>query len=90
MGEPDAKRQKTEEPKDVEMKTEEPKPEAPKELETDCKESKAKPLKEEVGFEASECTLNVVPSLGGRVLMPLTDGGLQYLIAGARANVGIK
>eukprot|EP00441_Pelagodinium_beii_P026329 CAMPEP_0197663666 /NCGR_PEP_ID=MMETSP1338-20131121/58167_1 /TAXON_ID=43686 ORGANISM="Pelagodinium beii, Strain RCC1491" /NCGR_SAMPLE_ID=MMETSP1338 /ASSEMBLY_ACC=CAM_ASM_000754 /LENGTH=882 /DNA_ID=CAMNT_0043242147 /DNA_START=79 /DNA_END=2727 /DNA_ORIENTATION=+ len=85
MGEPDAKRQKTEESKDVEMKDE-----APKELETDCKESKAKPLKEEVSFEASECTLNVVPSLGGRVLMPLTDGGMQYLIAGARANVGIK
>ena len=29
-----------------------------------------------------ECTLNVIPSLGGRVLMPLTDGGMQYLIGG--------
>mmetsp|Transcript_18632 Transcript_18632/g.32637 ORF Transcript_18632/g.32637 Transcript_18632/m.32637 type:complete len:607 (+) Transcript_18632:73-1893(+) len=88
MGEPDAKRQKTEESKDVEMK--DVKTEAPPELETDCKESRAKALKDEVTFEASECTLNVVPSLGGRVLMPLTDGGLQYLIAGARANLGIK
>lgn len=31
----------------------------------------------------SDCTLNVIPSLGGRVLMPLTDGGMQYLIGGA-------
>eukprot|EP00441_Pelagodinium_beii_P043457 CAMPEP_0197627662 /NCGR_PEP_ID=MMETSP1338-20131121/6207_1 /TAXON_ID=43686 ORGANISM="Pelagodinium beii, Strain RCC1491" /NCGR_SAMPLE_ID=MMETSP1338 /ASSEMBLY_ACC=CAM_ASM_000754 /LENGTH=827 /DNA_ID=CAMNT_0043198437 /DNA_START=52 /DNA_END=2535 /DNA_ORIENTATION=- len=81
--EPDAKRQKTEE--DVEMK-EEP----PKELETDAVATSAKPLKEAVVFEPSECTLNVIPALGGRVLMPLTDGGLQYLMAGARANVGVK
>ena len=40
-------------------------------------------------FEPSDSTLNVVPALGGRVLMPLTDGGLQYLVAGARANKGI-
>eukprot|EP00930_Biecheleria_cincta_P046831 TRINITY_DN32354_c0_g1_i1.p1 TRINITY_DN32354_c0_g1~~TRINITY_DN32354_c0_g1_i1.p1 ORF type:complete len:909 (-),score=281.61 TRINITY_DN32354_c0_g1_i1:100-2745(-) len=83
MGEPDAKRQKTE--GDAETK-----PEPPKELETDAKQLVSTPLKTEVGFEISDCTLNVIPSMGGRVLMPLTDGGMQYLLAGARANVGLK
>lgn len=36
-----------------------------------------------LGPARSDCTLNVIPSLGGRVLMPLTDGGMQYLIGGA-------
>eukprot|EP00927_Polykrikos_kofoidii_P084989 TRINITY_DN9120_c0_g1_i1.p1 TRINITY_DN9120_c0_g1~~TRINITY_DN9120_c0_g1_i1.p1 ORF type:complete len:1042 (+),score=258.05 TRINITY_DN9120_c0_g1_i1:115-3240(+) len=41
-------------------------------------------------FEPEQSTLNVVPVLGGRVLMALSDGGMQYLVAGARANVGVK
>ncbi|CAE8599187.1 unnamed protein product, partial [Polarella glacialis] len=95
MGEDDAKRQKTEgaevKTEDAVMKEEPPKePEAPKEQEQDAVVSKAKPLKPQVSFEPSDCTLNVVPTLAGKVLMPLTDGGLQYLIAGARANVGVK
>ncbi|CAJ1448713.1 unnamed protein product, partial [Effrenium voratum] len=76
-----AKKQKTEESKE---------PTAPPELEGNAKPSSSKPLKPDVGFETSDCTLNVIPSLGGRVLMPLTDGGMQYLIGGARANLGIK
>eukprot|EP00434_Breviolum_minutum_P044199 symbB.v1.2.039448.t1/scaffold6570.1/size16995/3 len=81
MAEPEAKKQKTEETKE-----EAP----PPELEKDAKASRAKALEPDVGFETSDCTLNVIPSLGGRVLMPLTDGGMQYLIGGARANLGIK
>mmetsp|Transcript_82653 Transcript_82653/g.198349 ORF Transcript_82653/g.198349 Transcript_82653/m.198349 type:complete len:899 (-) Transcript_82653:71-2767(-) len=81
MAEPEAKKQKTEESKE---------PTAPPELEGNAKPSSSKPLKPDVGFETSDCTLNVIPSLGGRVLMPLTDGGMQYLIGGARANLGIK
>jgi len=81
MAEPEAKKQKTEETKEDAT---------PPELEKDAKPTSAKPLRADVGFETSDCTLNVIPSLGGRVLMPLTDGGMQYLIGGARANLGIK
>eukprot|EP00927_Polykrikos_kofoidii_P025584 TRINITY_DN2295_c0_g1_i1.p1 TRINITY_DN2295_c0_g1~~TRINITY_DN2295_c0_g1_i1.p1 ORF type:complete len:987 (+),score=185.05 TRINITY_DN2295_c0_g1_i1:62-2962(+) len=35
-------------------------------------------------------TFNALPSLGGRVLMSLADGGLHHLLAAARANVGVK
>jgi len=43
-----------------------------------------------VTIQPHEMTLNVMPTLGGRLLMPLSDCGLQHLLAGARANVGIK
>eukprot|EP00448_Togula_jolla_P013591 CAMPEP_0170587024 /NCGR_PEP_ID=MMETSP0224-20130122/10062_1 /TAXON_ID=285029 /ORGANISM="Togula jolla, Strain CCCM 725" /LENGTH=887 /DNA_ID=CAMNT_0010910619 /DNA_START=32 /DNA_END=2692 /DNA_ORIENTATION=- len=42
-----------------------------------------------VGFEPNDMTLNVIPTTGGRVLMALSDCGLQYLVACARANVGV-
>jgi len=41
-------------------------------------------------FDSAETTLNVIPTLAGKVLKPLSDGGVQYLIAGARGNVGVK
>jgi len=47
-------------------------------------------LKEKIGFNAADTTLNVVPTMDGRVLSSLNDGGLQYFIAGARGNVGMK
>lgn len=50
----------------------------------------AKTHGEEVGVDTRDCTLNVIPTLGGRILAPLSDGGFQYLLAGARANVGVK
>merc|ERR1740117_252305 len=37
-----------------------------------------------------DATLNVIPTMGGRVLAALTDGGLQYLLAGVRYNHGVK
>lgn len=46
-------------------------------------------LKQKVSFEAVDTTLNVVPTLGNSLLMSLSDGGMQYLLAGARANVAI-
>lgn len=46
--------------------------------------------KENISFNPIDTTLNVIPTEGGKVLMALTDGGMQYLIAGARANVGMK
>jgi len=90
----DAKRRRTEEqnaaPKqeDATMKEEE-KPEV-KELEEDSKPDKRQLVQHDVQVETRDATLNVIPALSGRVLMPLTDGGLQYLVAGARANLGIK
>jgi len=57
--------------------------------ETDDKPDSRSLLKATVGFDVSDTTINVVATAGGRVLMSLSDGGMQYLIAGARANVGV-
>jgi len=58
--------------------------------EADAVADKRLQIKEEVCVHPSDSTLNVINSLGGRILMPFTDGGLQYLIAGARGSVGVK
>jgi len=42
------------------------------------------------GFNGVDLTLNMVPANDGKVLMALTEGGMQYLIAGARASLGMK
>mmetsp|Transcript_47979 Transcript_47979/g.133820 ORF Transcript_47979/g.133820 Transcript_47979/m.133820 type:complete len:898 (-) Transcript_47979:97-2790(-) len=42
-----------------------------------------------VTFHAEDTTLNVMPALDGKLLMSLNDGGFQYLLAGARASVGL-
>lgn len=47
-------------------------------------------LKSAVSFNSVDTTLNVVPAMDGKVLMSLTEGGMQYLVAGARATVGVK
>jgi len=60
------------------------------EHEKDAPADKRPPLKESVTFDSMDCTLNVLPTMQGKVLMSLSDGGMQFLIAGARANVGIK
>merc|ERR1711972_284853 len=46
--------------------------------------------KETVSFSTSETTLNVVPTMGGSLLTTITEGAMSYLLAGARANVGLK
>lgn len=60
------------------------------EKETDAPKDKRPEIKEKVGFNAVDTTLNVVPSMGDTLLTAMSEGGLQYLIAGARANVGVK
>merc|ERR1719330_353621 len=65
-------------------------PEPPKELEEDAPVDSSPRVEEKVAFFASDTTLNVLPSVHGNVMMALTDGGLQYFLAGARANVGLK
>jgi len=89
--ETEAKRRKLDEGEDTKMEDAAGKaPEPPTEQEEDAKDDSRKSLSTPVTIEPTDTTLNVVVTLGGKVLMPLTDGGLQYLIAGARANVGIK
>jgi len=78
-----AKKRKVEAEADAEMKDE------PKELEANHPKDSRKQITDTVYIDPLNSTLNVIPVLGGRVLTPLTDGGLQYLVAGARANVGI-
>jgi len=74
-----------------EAKDEKKEPEPPKELEQDAPMDKAKPrIKDAIKFLVPDTTLNVMPSANGSMLMCLTDGGIQHLYAGARANVGVK
>lgn len=81
-----------EEPSEMGVEVAEPPkaPEPPKEFEEDAPEDKRKRVKEPPTCLPTDTTLNVLPSVHGNVLMALTDGGMQYLLAGARANVGIK
>lgn len=81
----DTKKQKTEDTKEVE-ETKEP----PKELEEDAKKDKGDKIKSAVTFLTPDTTMNVLPSTVGNMLGSLQDGGLGSLVAGARANVGIK
>lgn len=65
-------------------------PEAPKELEVDAPDDKRASITARVAIDTHDTTLNLIPSLEARILIPLTDGGLQYLVAAARANVGVQ
>jgi len=77
---------------DTEMKTEEDKKEPVKtELEEDAIEVAGKKVEAgSVCMDMSTATMNVMSMAGGSVLMTLTDGGLQYLLASVRSNAGIK
>merc|ERR1712147_600025 len=77
---------KTEEPKKEEPKKEE----EPKFQEPDAPKDNRSGLKDNIIFEAADTALNVVPTVGGKVLTSLTDGGMAYLLAGARGNVAQK
>eukprot|EP00928_Gymnodinium_smaydae_P008253 TRINITY_DN12_c0_g1_i2.p1 TRINITY_DN12_c0_g1~~TRINITY_DN12_c0_g1_i2.p1 ORF type:complete len:948 (-),score=297.23 TRINITY_DN12_c0_g1_i2:117-2960(-) len=85
--EPEAKKAKTveeEKKPEVAAKTE------PEEKEVDAKDDKRAKIKAPIAFDSSDSTLNVVPTIDGRVLTCLNDAGMHYLVAGARANVGAK
>lgn len=60
------------------------------EQETDAVADDSPKITESPAFHAQNTTLNVMQCDHSDLLMPLTDGGLQYLLAGARANVGVK
>jgi len=78
---------------DAEEKTEEKakEPEAPKELEGDAPaDGRAKLQAGDVCFLPDDTTLNVLPAVGGKLLSSLSDGGCQYLLAGARASAGLR
>eukprot|EP00443_Scrippsiella_acuminata_P048906 CAMPEP_0115210358 /NCGR_PEP_ID=MMETSP0270-20121206/22207_1 /TAXON_ID=71861 /ORGANISM="Scrippsiella trochoidea, Strain CCMP3099" /LENGTH=857 /DNA_ID=CAMNT_0002624013 /DNA_START=77 /DNA_END=2646 /DNA_ORIENTATION=+ len=65
-------------------------PEKPKEQEEDAmNEAKPKIGAGSVDTSPYDSTLNVVSSNGGRLLMTLSQGGFQYLLAGARTTVGL-
>lgn len=64
---------------------------APKELEVDAAPDKRKGLEKcTVAINPLDTTLNTMLSCDNEVLMSLSEGGFQYLLAGARANVGVK
>jgi len=60
------------------------------EIEQDAKVDSRPKVRDPVIFPVEATTLNVLPSAHGDLLVPLTDGGFQYLLAGARANVGVS
>jgi len=86
MAAPEAKKQKTEEGENKAV------PEKKEELEQDAKRDSAPKISQKPTFLTPDTTLNVLPSTGtqGNMLVALTEGGLGQLIAGARANVGVK
>lgn len=84
--EPAAKKAKGEE----EAKKEEAPKEEAVEKEGDAKDDKRSKIEALIAFQAADSTLNVVPTLGGKILTCLQEGGIQYFLAGARASVGMK
>eukprot|EP00930_Biecheleria_cincta_P096740 TRINITY_DN8853_c3_g1_i1.p1 TRINITY_DN8853_c3_g1~~TRINITY_DN8853_c3_g1_i1.p1 ORF type:complete len:858 (+),score=289.12 TRINITY_DN8853_c3_g1_i1:57-2630(+) len=97
MAEPSTKKQKTEDGavdtgvKAVGKVEEKPSiPEPAKELEADAPKSSGPKVKLEVTFLTQDTTMNVMQSTSGGILMPVSDGGLRHLLAGARASVGLK
>ncbi|CAK9060614.1 unnamed protein product [Durusdinium trenchii] len=90
MEEPAAKKQKTEEAPAEEAVP--AVPAEPEEKEQDAVRLKGDRLKEPVTFHTNDTTLNVMVSSSGSstLLMPLSDGGIRHLLAGARASVGLK
>jgi len=79
---------------DVEMKDEKAEdkkeePKEPEEKETDAPaDTRAKVKHVELNLEDS--TLNVMPTADGRLLQSLSEGGMQFLLASVRTNVGLK
>lgn len=60
------------------------------EKEEDAPADKRPTIKDPIQFDAPETTLNMIPTMGGKLLTCLADGGMQYLFAGARASAGVK
>eukprot|EP00933_Yihiella_yeosuensis_P040598 TRINITY_DN3491_c0_g2_i1.p1 TRINITY_DN3491_c0_g2~~TRINITY_DN3491_c0_g2_i1.p1 ORF type:complete len:856 (+),score=217.48 TRINITY_DN3491_c0_g2_i1:135-2702(+) len=58
------------------------------ETEQDAPADSAPKIQQTATFYTEDTTMNVMASSSASTLMPLSDGGLQYLLAGARSNVG--
>jgi len=67
-------------------------PEKPKELEEDAPDAGRGGLGEtdRAVFLPEDLSLNALVTADGRMLTSLCDRGMQYLVAGARASVGLK
>ncbi|CAE7939978.1 unnamed protein product [Symbiodinium necroappetens] len=83
------KKRKAEEPPAEEPPKKEAKDEFEEE-EDDVVDSKKAKIKSDVEFLTPDLTLDALPCMGNKVLMSINEGGLQYMISGARANVGLK
>lgn len=90
-------RKATEEPEAKKAKVEESKVEKKEEVkeddkfqEPDAKTDSRPALKEKIQFHTEDTTLNLVQTLGGKLLTSLNEGGMSCFIAGARANVSQK
>jgi len=85
---------KVDEATPMEVDAEKPKvppTEKPKELEEDAAADSRKKLSENaVAWNMADCTLNVLPALDGKLLTSLHDNNFGELLAGVRANTGIK
>eukprot|EP00441_Pelagodinium_beii_P039866 CAMPEP_0197648312 /NCGR_PEP_ID=MMETSP1338-20131121/27677_1 /TAXON_ID=43686 ORGANISM="Pelagodinium beii, Strain RCC1491" /NCGR_SAMPLE_ID=MMETSP1338 /ASSEMBLY_ACC=CAM_ASM_000754 /LENGTH=920 /DNA_ID=CAMNT_0043222289 /DNA_START=44 /DNA_END=2806 /DNA_ORIENTATION=- len=86
MAEPAAKKARTEEPVAEEAKVEAKEEDV--EHEQDATAVKGAKVSN-AAFYVEDTTMNVMQGSNASTLMPLTDGGLQYLLAGAKANVGL-
>jgi len=87
-GEDESKKRKAEDSVDEPAAKKEAKEETEKE--GDAAADGRAALKSAIGFNAIDTTLNVFSAMDSKVLMALTEGGMQYLLAGARANVAAK
>lgn len=79
-----------EEPATKKAKVDEAEEKVEKFQEPDAAADNRPALKSKVVFETADTTLNVVPTLGGKMLNVLSEAGIGHLLAGARANVGQK
>lgn len=79
---------KTEE-KVEEKKEEEAKVETPKDVEADAPEDKRKRTQHRVAMNTFDTTLNALVS-EDTILSTFQQGGLGFLLAGVRANIGVK
>lgn len=78
--------------KDVDMEPASEKPDVVAEFEElDAPEDARKRIPSDaVAMSDTDSTMNAMLSTNKQLLMTLCDGGLQYLLAGVRANVGVK
>jgi len=65
-------------------------PAAVEEVEQDAKKDSAPKISQQAAFLTPDTTLNVLPSTVGNMMSAMSEGALANLVAGARANIGIK